>query len=479
MTFRIERFRLHVLPMRTRFPFRYGIACMTAVPHVFVNVDLVVDGRAVTGLSSEGLPPKWFTKQPDTPLELELAEMIAVLQNATRIARLAAERDTGFFRWWSDLYAEQSSWASVRQSPPLLANLGVSMVERAVLDGLCKAAQQPLHALLHQNTLGIDLGEVRAELRGVQVADIIEKQPLERLHARHTIGLADPLSAETLPEAERVNDGLPQSLDECIRTYSLTYFKIKVCGQPEVDLPRLREIAAVLTHECRNGFRATLDGNEQFHDFAAFSDFYATLRADAALRPLFENLILIEQPLHRSVALSDAAGALRDWKDGPGMIIDESDGSVADLPRALELGYRGTSHKNCKGIVKGLANAALLKSRPDSLLSGEDLVNQGPVALLQDLAVNALLGIRHVERNGHHYFRGLSMHPAHVQDAVLQTHGDLYQRHADGFPALRIENGTISLASVNAAPFGCGLTLSMDDFEPLNDWIKRGGLSTL
>jgi hypothetical protein len=126
MTFRIERFRLHVLPMRTRFPFRYGIACMTAVPHVFVNVDLVVDGRAVTGLSSEGLPPKWFTKQPDTPLELELAEMIAVLQNATRIARLAAERDTGFFRWWSDLYAEQSSWASVRQCPPLSARCSMA-----------------------------------------------------------------------------------------------------------------------------------------------------------------------------------------------------------------------------------------------------------------------------------------------------------------------------------------------------------------
>jgi hypothetical protein len=66
-----------------------------------------------------------------------------------------------------------------------------------------------------------------------------------------------------------------------------------------------------------------------------------------------------------------------------------------------------------------------------------------------------------------------------VQEAVLQTHGDLYTRHAAGFPALRIENGTISLASVNAAPFGCGLTLNMDDFEPLNDWIKRGGLSSL
>jgi hypothetical protein len=64
MTFTITRFQFHVLPMRTRFPFKYGIASMTALPHVFVNVDMVVDGREVRGLSSEGLPPKWFTKDP-------------------------------------------------------------------------------------------------------------------------------------------------------------------------------------------------------------------------------------------------------------------------------------------------------------------------------------------------------------------------------------------------------------------------------
>jgi Ca-activated chloride channel family protein len=32
--------------------------------------------KAVSGLASEGLPPKWFTKNPDTLFEVDLAELI-------------------------------------------------------------------------------------------------------------------------------------------------------------------------------------------------------------------------------------------------------------------------------------------------------------------------------------------------------------------------------------------------------------------
>lgn len=481
MTFTIASFQFHVLPMRTRFPFKYGIASMSALPHLFVTANLVVDGKAVSGLASEGLPPKWFTKNPDTPFEIDLAEMISVIQNASRIARLAAEKPTGFFGWWQNLYAEQSTWAKIKEQPALLANLGVSLIERAVLDGLCKALGQPLHAVLRSDVLGIDLGAVREELRGMRVADVIAPEPLSRIHARHTVGLGDALSAAD----GTLDDGLPYTLEETIRAHGLRYFKIKVCGKPEVDLPRLREITRVITANCPSGFHATLDGNEQFYDLASFRYFYATLRADAALAPLFQNLLLIEQPLHRSQALNeDVAATLSTWTEGPGMIIDESDASLADLPRALDLGYRGTSHKNCKGIVKGLANAALLKKRTPvirggPILSGEDLANVGPVALLQDLSVMALLGVTHVERNGHHYFRGLSMHSPATQDAVLATHAGLYHRHPQGFPTLKIENGTLDASTVNSAPFGCGITVDVTQFEPLNDWIKRGGMGEL
>ena len=90
----------------------------------------------------------------------------------------------------------------------------------------------------------------------------------------------------------------------------------------------------------------------------------------------------------------------------------------------------------------------------DLIVSAEDLSNIGPVALLQDSAAVAALGIDHAERNGHHYFAGLSMFAPDVQDLVLSRHGDLYRRHERGFAALAIKQGVISLRSVNRAPFG-------------------------
>ena len=113
------------------------------------------------------------------------------------------------------------------------------------------------------------------------------------------------------------------------------------------------------------------------------------------------------------------------------------------------------------------------------ILSGEDLVNIGPVALLQDLAMVAALGIAHVERNGHHYFRGLSMHSEIVQQQMLAAHPGLYRRHEAGFPTLDIREGFLDLHSVNAAPFGCGIELDLTPFQTLKTWIMSGGLAAL
>ena len=43
--------------MRTRFPFQYGIASMTELPHVFGVMEGDFKGVAWRGLASEGLPP--------------------------------------------------------------------------------------------------------------------------------------------------------------------------------------------------------------------------------------------------------------------------------------------------------------------------------------------------------------------------------------------------------------------------------------
>ena len=100
----------------------------------------------------------------------------------------------------------------------------------------------------------------------------------------------------------------------------------------------------------------------------------------------------------------------------------------------------------------------------------EELASVGPVAMLQDLAVVCTLGITHSERNGHHYFAGLSMYPDAIQDAVLRAHGTLYRRHEGGFPTLAVKSGTLDVGSIMDAPFGYGFDLDSTQFTPLSDW---------
>jgi hypothetical protein len=303
---------------------------------------------------------------------------------------------------------------------------------------------------------------------------VLRATPLDNVHARHTVGMADALTRADVREP--LGDGLPESLEEDIEYYGLTYFKIKLSGDAAGDIERLDAIRSIVTASSSPDFRFTLDGNEQFADVDTFRAFWEDMRSSPALTEFFSHLIFVEQPFKREIGLSDEVGeALASWSDAPPMIIDESDGSIGSLPQALARGYCGTSHKNCKGVFKGIVNRARIAERqaadPEGgyVMSAEDLVNIGPVALLQDLAVVAKLGIPHVERNGHHYYRGLSMFPQAVGQRTLHEHPDLYRRHRDGYPELRVEHGLVSTQSINVAPFGVG-SVPEADYVPLADW---------
>ena len=472
--FTLERFELFTLRTRLRFPFRYGIASMTEVPQLFVRTRVTLgDGESRFGVGAEGLPPKWFTKDPATTFDQDLPDMIEVVRHAALLATDIARRPVGFFDLWRELDRSQRAWADSRGLAPLLAHFGVSLVERAVLDGLCRVLGQPLHRLVAENRLGLRLGEVYADLDGMQPADVISSPPLESCFIRHTIGLGDALTPADIPQDERVEDGLPQDVESSIRAYGLRYFKVKLSGQPARDVPRLEALIRLLARETDGRWFATLDGNENFHDFESFRQFWDEARAAPGLRDLWPHVIVVEQPVHRASALSDdARAALMAWPDRPPMIVDESDGAVGDVPSALDIGYVGASHKNCKGIVKGIANAAMLARRRsrggEAVLTGEDLCILGPIALLSDLAMMAALGIQHVERNGHHYYRGLSLLPAAWQDAVLGAHGDIYSRHPEGFARLHIAGGQVQLGTVNAAPFGVAPLLDPSCFTAVD-----------
>src|SRR5213075_2631820 len=90
--FTLSPFEFFVRHTRTRFPFRYGIASMTEVPHLFVRARVTVGKTSSFGLASEGLPPKWFTKNAATTFEQDLPELLEVISHAARIAEQIAQR---------------------------------------------------------------------------------------------------------------------------------------------------------------------------------------------------------------------------------------------------------------------------------------------------------------------------------------------------------------------------------------------------
>jgi hypothetical protein len=470
MKIRIEGGDIHRVDLRTRMPFKYGIATMTETPHVFVRLRVQVDGKLSVGIAADHLPPKWFTKNPAQPIADEISEMARAIRHAVALA--AGMADDSPFDLWRQHYKAVAHWGLRESLPPLLTQFGASLVERAMIDAVCRAENRPFAEMLRANQFGIRLGEIHEELRTHEPAAFLPPRPLSTIVARHTVGLADPLIDADIPVPERLADGLPQSLAACIQSYGLRHFKVKVNGKLAHDCERLQRIAAVLAATAPADYAFTLDGNEQFRSLAEFVGYWSALAEHAELSAFWPHFLFVEQPFHRDVALREpAVGGLRARQGRPAIIIDESDAEMGSLHAALRLGYAGTSHKNCKGVFKSIANACLLAKRRREqpadrlMLSGEDLANIGPVALLQDLAACAALGIESVERNGHHYFAGLSMFPSEVQRQALEAHGDLYHRSRDGWPTLSIRNGMLDLRSVNAAPFGVGFELEVDQFQ--------------
>jgi hypothetical protein len=163
-------------------------------------------------------------------------------------------------------------------------------------------------------------------------------------------------------------------------------------------------------------------------------------------------LLYIEQPMLREVTKQSPLGALasRDF------IIDEGDDSYDAFPAARALGYRGVSSKSCKGFYKSIVNATRAAKWSAEggryFISGEDLSCQAGLALQQDLALGALIGVIHAERNGHHYVDGFAETPIAEARAFMTAHGDLYS-DASGEIRLAIHDGHLLTGSLAVPGF--------------------------
>src|SRR5260221_3840487 len=99
-------------------------------------------------------------------------------------------------------------------------------------------------------------------------------------------------------------------------------------------------------------------------------------------------------------------------------------------------------------------------------MSGEDLTTQAGLAVQQDLALVNLLGLTHVERNGHHYVNGMAGLPQREQDGFLAAHPELYE-HRRGAVRVKIRNGQLAIRSLASAGLASGAHPDLTALQPV------------
>ena len=463
-------------PFRLRMPFRFGVITLTEGIQAIVRVHVRLgDGREGFGYAAEMLAAKWFDKNPllsDAQNQHQLRKSIELATNAY----LAAPPSTPF-ELFADNYRYQIRAGRELGLPSLVASYGNALLDRAVMDAVCRTVGASFWTAMRSNLAGMAPHPVIPDLGALDFTSFLaDLEPVRSIAARHTVGLLDPIVAADQAPGTRVGDGLPETLEEVVAAYGQRCFKLKVGGDRQADLERLVRIAGVLD-TVPEGLRVTLDGNEQYEDVDAVVDLWEAMEAEPALQKLCAATLFIEQPIKRQVALSRSVAALARHRP---VIIDESDGEIESFVRARTLGYGGVSSKDCKGFYKSVINLARCRlwnadGEGSFFLSGEDLTTQAGLAVQQDLALVALLGLPDVERNGHHFIDGFAGRPEGEARAYLEAHPDLYEP-SGGKPRLRIRSGRLNLESLDCKAFGSAVVPDLSTSAPMAraEWPPAG-----
>ncbi len=462
MLLRLADHRFVQRPVRTRLPFKFGVQVLREVPLSELEITVETpDGTRGVGRAGDLLVPKWFEKNPDTTPEDDSAALAASVEAAVVLGRelTAAAGPHPVFDIAEIARIERVGRRTHTDADVLVKGFGVAMLERAMIDAACRLAGVSFHAAItatgSNDLLAFSPKRVVPEVGDWSPASL--PAPAPSIAVRHTVGMLDPLTVAEIPEGERVTDGLPQSLEEDIAAYGLTRFKVKIGGDLDANRDRLRAVARVVLDRVGDAARFTLDGNEQCTDLDGLAGLLEDLARDPATEPFVARLELVEQPLpRRDTFESSNRPAIERLSRIAPVIIDEADTDRDAFRRAIDVGYAGVSVKACKGVFRAIANRGLVETRatPSGVKpfqSGEDLTNLGSIPLQQDLCLQATLGVRDVERNGHHYFRGLDHLPSSVANDLVASLPSLYERDGD-LRRLKITDGTLDLTGLVDAP---------------------------
>ena len=126
-------------------PFRFGVVTLTESPQAFVRCRIrTEDGQEAEGAAAELLAPKWFDKNP-------------ALSNEDNYEQLRSSLRTARERYLA--HGAATAWEHSTPSTGLVENYGPALLDRAILDALCRALGISFNEAIQQNLVGAGVFE--------------------------------------------------------------------------------------------------------------------------------------------------------------------------------------------------------------------------------------------------------------------------------------------------------------------------------
>jgi L-alanine-DL-glutamate epimerase-like enolase superfamily enzyme len=203
--------------------------------------------------------------------------------------------------------------------------------------------------------LSHDLGPA---FKGEYLSRYVPSEPRARMPVFHSVGASDPLESSDV--RVRIDDGLPNTLEEWIPRDGLLRFKIKLNGGDlAADFERVVRIDRVVNRaqsaRGATGWQYSLDFNEGCPNVEYLLEFLRRLREVTPSG--FDRILYIEQPTARDLQ-KDRANVMHQAARLRPVVIDESLTDLDALLLARDMGYTGVALKACKGQSHAMLMAA-------------------------------------------------------------------------------------------------------------------------
>ncbi len=362
---RIVEVRHQFEEFKYRMPYQFGGRTVDRV--TILNVDCRVRTRAGKeswGFGSMTLGNAWAF--PAASQDVGLGAMKAL---ADELRTVTADCDESghpidLFRVLEPAYLRAAARISKTRAlttpiPKLCMLVVASAFDAAIHDAYGKAFGVSSYETYGSSYMTHDLSkDLGPQFKGEYLDRYVPSKPQPTMPVFHSVGASDPLEASDVKV--RIDDGLPNTLEEWIPRDGLIRFKIKLNGgNLDADVDRIiridRIVSRILPARRVDDWKYLLDFNEGCPNVGYLLDCLRRVRE--ATPTGFDRILYIEQPTARDLT-KDRTNVMHEAAKLRPVVIDESLTDLETLLLAREMGYTGVALKACKGQSHAMLMAA-------------------------------------------------------------------------------------------------------------------------